>query len=696
MSIILRPKTSKNPSASSGDLSIASKVAWEKFKKLGVETAEDLVMFFPNRYEDETSVQKIKDAPTGLFLQVEVEVVEVKVEYRPRRQLVVYVKDSTDSAVFRYFNFYPSQQRSFEPGSLVRAVGEFRDNLFRLKEMIHPRVRRVTKNTPLPEKLTPIYPTTKGLTQPTIRTAIERALKKIELVDTLSLQVRASLGLDEISQSIRVLHQPPKNSDQSKLATREHPAWVRIKFDELLAQQLLMRVNYDRRKQYKAIALNEEKKLTQTFLQALAFNLTRAQEEVLSHIRADLAQSIPMRRLLQGDVGSGKTVVAALAALQTIGAGHQVAMMVPTEILSEQHFKKIADWFLPLGINVLRLTGSMSRSERKLILDKLLVEEKLIIVGTHALFQDDVIFKSLGLTIIDEQHRFGVRQRLKLVEKGENVLEQTHQLMMSATPIPRTLAMSFYGDLDVSVIDELPPGRTPVLTKLVNNSRKAEVLHRVRDACSVGQQVYWVCPLIEESETLQLETAIATFERVQHDFPMLKVGLVHGRLKATEKAEVMSRFQRGEIDLLVATTVIEVGVDVPNATVMIIENAERMGLSQLHQLRGRVGRGAKSSTCILMYDQKLTVLAKERLKIIFEHTDGFKVAQLDLKMRGPGEVLGAKQSGVPMLRYVDLEEDEALLSSARAAAEDMIANDKKSAMRHIARWYGNRKKLVMV
>jgi ATP-dependent DNA helicase RecG len=457
-----------------------------------------------------------------------------------------------------------------------------------------------------------------------------------------------------------------------------------------------MRLHYQRRSRLRAHSLARASRLPRKLSKSLPFSLTAAQLRTLEEIRDDLAREHPMQRLLQGDVGSGKTLVAAMAALQAIESGFQVAVMAPTEILAEQHYRKFAHWLEPLGVEIVWLSGSVRKKERDAALEKLASGMTMLAVGTHALFQEQVVFRKLGLAIIDEQHRFGVRQRLMLRMKGGEQNSQPHQLMMSATPIPRTLAMSFYADLDVSVIDELPPGRTPVVTKLVSDSRRDEVLARVREACASGRQAYWVCPLIEESEALQLQTAIDTYERLQREFPDLRAGLVHGRMRSAEKAAVMQAYQAGEIQLLVATTVIEVGVDVPNASLMIIEHAERMGLSQLHQLRGRVGRGAESSACILLYQGPLSEMARERLKIIYENADGFEVARLDLKLRGPGEILGSRQSGVPMLRFADLEHDLELLEAARDVAAQMAATDSASVERHVARWLGGRQEYLRV
>ena len=667
-----------------------------KLNRLGISRPEDLLVFFPIRYEDETQIFEIMGAPERESVQIEVTVIQAKVEFRPRRQLVVTVEDCSGRAILRFLHFYPSQQRALEPGSRIRALGELRIGRQRIREMVHPKCKKIVEHDQLPSTLTPIYATTKGLTQPAIRKAVMRAFEVVAQADTLSSKQLNDLGLPRFSDAVTTLHRPTSDIDQSLLKDRRGPLWARVSFDELLAQQLIMRQNYNKREKYTAPVMQPDSSRTKKFLAMLEFDLTKAQKNAFSEIQADMSNRIPMRRLLQGDVGSGKTVVSALAALQAIEAGYQVALMVPTEILSEQHFKKIEGWLTVLGIKVERLTGSMGKKDRVLIRDNIKSGIAQIVVGTHALFQSEVAFKNLGLVIIDEQHRFGVKQRLALIDKGADRMNQTHQLMMSATPIPRSLAMSFFGDLDVSVIDELPPGRMPITTKLVNNSRRQEVFERVKDTCHLGQQVYWVCPLIEESETLQLETALETFKVIQDEFPNLRIGVVHGRMKGHDKSKIMQEFSKGDVHLLVATSVIEVGVDVPNATVMVIENAERMGLSQLHQLRGRIGRGSAASTCILLYSAKLTDTARLRLKIIYENIDGFEVARADLELRGPGEVLGARQSGMPMLRYADLERDTDLLEKAERMASDFLLNQPAQARQHIERWYGSREKLVEV
>jgi len=667
----------------------------ERLARLGVFRLEDIALHLPLRYEDETTLTAISDAPSGANAQIDVVVAETEVKFRPRRQLISRVEDDSGTLYLRFFNFYPSQQKALAAGTRVRVIGEIRQGLFGA-EMIHPRFRSVRVDAPLPTSLTPVYPTTAGLSQDSLRKMVARALGEIDLSETLPDVVRNELGLEAFSAAVRLLHHPQPDVDGASLENRTHSAWQRVKFDELLAQQLSMRLHHERRHRIRAHPLGAHKRLPKQLAQSLEFELTGAQRRTLNEICTDIARSHPMQRLLQGDVGSGKTIVAVMAALQAIESGFQVAVMAPTEILAEQHYRKFAQWLEPLGINVAWLSGSLKRKQRDAAIEQTASGDTMLVVGTHALFQEQVVFRNLGLAIIDEQHRFGVHQRLMLRMKGADSDYQPHQLMMSATPIPRTLAMSFYADLDVSVIDELPPGRTPVVTKLVEDSRRDEVLARVREACAGGKQAYWVCPLIEESEVLQLQTAIDTFETLQREIPELNIGLVHGRMRVQEKAAAMNAFQTGECQLLIATTVIEVGVDVPNASLMIVENAERMGLSQLHQLRGRIGRGAEASVCILLYQKPLSETARDRLKIIYENSDGFEVARQDLRLRGPGELLGARQSGVPMLRFADLEQDLKLLEAARGVADLLIKSHPQSVDKHLARWLGGRQDYLRV
>ncbi len=674
-----------------------SKAVLTRLAKLGIASEFDLVLHLPLRYDDETRLYALNEAPMGQPVLVEGKVAKCEIQFRPRRQLACHIEDGSGVLTLRFFNFYLSQMKQLAAGTRVRAFGEIRHGRPG-PEMVHPRYRVVHGDMPVARALTPVYPATSGLTQDGLRQLIARALAGSDLTDTLPIDMTEPLGLPRFRESVLLLHNPPPQVARETLAGRTHPAWRRVKFDELLAQQLSMRAHYRRRKAAGAPALKPRGKLAQALLARLSFRLTTAQNKALAQIRNDLAQAYPMQRLLQGDVGSGKTIVAALAALQCVEHGRQVAVMAPTEILAEQNYIKFSNWINDLGISVTWLSGSLRRREKHAALARVASGETAVVVGTHALIQEDVRFHDLALAIIDEQHRFGVRQRLALRTKGTRASKgtQPHQLMMSATPIPRTLAMSYYADLDVSVIDEMPPGREPVTTKLVADARRAEVIQRVRDACIAGGQAYWVCPLIEESEALQLKTALETYEAVQRTFPELKVGLVHGRLKGEEKTRVMSAFKDGAMRLLVATTVIEVGVDVPNATLMVIEHAERMGLAQLHQLRGRVGRGAGASACILLYAQPLTAAARERLKIIYENRDGFEIARHDLRLRGPGELLGARQSGEPLLRFADLNADLDLLDAARAAAETLLRERPDAAQRHLARWLGSRHEYLKV
>jgi len=660
--------------------------------KLGISGPGDLLLHLPLRYEDETRLSAIAQIWPGATAQAEGEVISAEVQFRPRRQLIAQIRDDSGSLTLRWLNFYPSLQKQLSAGKRVRVFGEVRGGFFG-SEMIHPRLRVVAAGEPLPQALTPVYPTTAGLAQSALRKLVARALPQIDEEEYLPVEMLRRFALPSFAEALRTLHQPPPQTDFSALEERSHPAWRRIRFEELLVQQLSLRRAYNARHEKNAPALAPRHRLTQALLDRLPFALTGAQRRVSAEIAHDLAMPHPMQRLLQGDVGSGKTIVAALAMLQAVENGWQAALMAPTEILAEQHYLKLSAWLAPLELEIAWLSGSRGKRARERTLQALASGQVQLAVGTHALIEDPVTMPKLGLSIVDEQHRFGVRQRLALREKSAGEANP-HMLMMSATPIPRTLAMTHYADLDISVLDELPPGRTPVLTKLVSEARREEVIARVRDACAEGRQAYWVCPLIEESEQLQLKTALEIFSTLAEALPELRVGLVHGRLKAAEKSATMNAFAAGELDVLVATTVIEVGVDVPNASVMVVEHAERFGLAQLHQLRGRVGRGSAQSVCILLFSPALSQTARARLKVIFEHGDGFVIAREDLRIRGPGEFVGARQSGIPLLRYADLEKDVELIEAARELAARLLAERPEAADKLLMRWIGGREGLM--
>jgi ATP-dependent DNA helicase RecG len=677
--------------------SAASKIA-DKLARLGLRSDIDKVLHLPLRYEDETQIRTIEEAGRvfGHPVQVEGVVTACEVAFRPRRQLVVTIADDSGQLTMRFLNFYGSQVKQLAEGNRVRARGEIRHGFFGA-EMVHPSYKMVNQGAPLPVGLTPVYPAGEGLSQAILRKVIVDALARADWRDTLPEPLRTAHGLMSFEPAVRLLHNPPPDIDESALADRSHAAWVRMKFDELLAQQLSMKRAQEARRAKGAAVLAKVGTLSKAFMQQLPFQLTAAQQRVLEQIRGDLRQPFPMQRLLQGDVGSGKTVVAALAAAQAIDSGYQAVLMAPTEILADQHFRKIAGWMAPLGVKVVWLTGSLKKKEKAEAKAVIEAGQAQLIIGTHAVIQDDVQIPKLGLAIVDEQHRFGVGQRLTLRNKGAGDSNTVpHQLMMSATPIPRTLAMTYYADLEVSVIDELPPGRTPIVTRVIDQNRRDEVVERVHAAAQEGRQAYWVCPLIEESEALQLQTATDTHAALAAALPDLRVGLVHGRMKPAEKQDVMDAFTRGEVHVLVATTVIEVGVDVPNASLMVIEHAERFGLSQLHQLRGRVGRGSAASVCLLLYQSPLGPVAKERLRIMRESTDGFEIARRDLELRGPGEFLGARQSGQAMLRFADLETDQWLVERARDAAQQLLRDDPATVEAHLARWLGAREDYLKV
>ena len=693
-------------------------------RKLGLGRDIDLVLHLPLRYEDETRIVSLRDCREGETVQIEATVTACEIGYRPRRQLVVTVDDGSDFCVLRFFSFYPSQQKALAAGTRVRVRGELKGG-FLGWQMVHPTCRAAVGD--LPHALTPVYPTSASLPQTYLRKAVIGALGRADVSNTFPPDMEREAGLSpewDLRRALNFLHQPTADTSQAALEDRGHPAWQRLKAEELLAQQLSQLRSKRERAGLRAPALGIERtpRLHDQLLAALPFHLTKAQRQVCEEIARDLARTVPMHRLLQGDVGSGKTVVAALAAAIAIDAGWQCALMAPTEILAQQHFGKLVEWLEPLlaprGQRVAWLTGSQKKKERAQMLQLVASGEAALVIGTHAVIQEQVQFRNLALAIIDEQHRFGVEQRLALRSKmtreaepsarrgiaGEGASPSTpsavaaqrepHLLMMSATPIPRTLAMSYYADLDVSTIDELPPGRTPVVTKLVAESRREEVVERIRGQLSQGRQVYWVCPLIEESEALDLTNATATHETLGAALPGVAIGLLHSRMPTVEKKAVMALFTGGSMGVLVSTTVIEVGVDVPNASLMVIEHAERFGLSQLHQLRGRVGRGSAASACVLLYAAgeggRLGEAARARLKAMVQTADGFEIARRDLEIRGPGEFLGARQSGAALLRFADLATDTKLLEAARRIAPVMLDQYPQLAERHVVRWLGGR------
>ena len=682
---------------------MTTKPAPNTLQKMGLDSPMALALHLPSRYEDETELCTIEEGLIqGRFHSVQTQgvVIRNQVLFRPRRQMLVTIEDDSATLQLRFLNFYPSQQKQMAVGAHIRVRGEVREG-FQGPEIVHPTVRAVTADAPLPTSLTPVYPASAGVSQLAIRKAVTQALRDPSLHESLAeflpqklmAELLPSNDWPNLQSAITYLHQPPADADTQALLERTHSAWRRVQFEELLAQQISLKRAHAIRQERHAPSFKQAEKaqsLEVGLLKALPFELTTAQTRVWDEIGHDLSNSFPMNRLLQGDVGSGKTVVAALAAARVIDHGYQAAVMAPTEILAEQHYLKMKEWFEPLGVQVAWLSGSLKAKEKRLAQEMIESGGAQLIIGTHALIQENVSFAKLGLAVIDEQHRFGVRQRLEIQQRVGSELFYCHQLMMSATPIPRTLAMTYYADLDVSVIDELPPGRKPITTKVVKATRRDEVIGGLQSWLSKGLQAYWVCPLIEESEALQLQTAVESFEQLTQALPEFKVGLVHGRLKAEEKAAVMAAFKANEIQLLVATTVIEVGVDVPNAALMVIEHAERFGYAQIHQLRGRVGRGSADSVCILMYAEPLSLAAKERLQTLRETSDGFVIAECDLSLRGPGELLGAKQSGDAMLRFVDLQRDAWLIELAQQAAERLLADHADIVERHLERWLGSR------
>jgi len=671
-----------------------------KLEQLGVTTVLDLLFHLPLRYQDRTRLTPIAALRHGDDVVIEGIVAGAAIVFGRRRSLMVKLQDGTGVTTLRFFHFSAAQKSALANGVRVRAFGEVRHGKAGL-ELYHPeyQVLQGTSPAPLEDHLTPVYPSTEGLQQTRLRRLLEQVFSYLDktnaLPDYLPEELREKLGFMPLLEALRVIHYPPPSLQLAHLQSGDHPAQRRLVFEELLANYLSLRRLRDQARSQAAPALEGDGKLRRALLGSLPFALTKAQQRVSADISEDLRSSRPMLRLVQGDVGSGKTLVAVMAALQAVEAGYQAALMAPTEILAEQHFLNLDNWLAPLGVEVAFLSGRIKGKKRQEALTAMRTGQARVIVGTHALFQDEVQFDSLGLVIIDEQHRFGVHQRLSLREKGRNAGAWPHQLIMTATPIPRTLTMSAYADLDCSIIDELPPGRTPVNTVLLPAERRMAVVERIAAACAEGRQAYWVCTLIEESEALECQAAEATHAELSAALPNLRVGLIHGRMKPREKAAVMSLFKSGELHLLVATTVIEVGVDVPNASLMIIENPERLGLAQLHQLRGRVGRGARESHCVLLYQNPLSQVGKERLAIMRESNDGFYIAQKDLEIRGPGEILGTRQTGLSTLRIADLGRDGHLQPAVQQWGEWIRARRPELVEPLIRRWlaqserYGN-------
>lgn len=658
-----------------------------KLAKLGLHTLQDLLFHLPLRYQDRTRITPINSLQAGQEAVFEGEVQQADVLFGRRRSLVCRIQDHSASITLRFYHFSAGQKNQLQQGARLRCFGEVRRGSSGL-EIYHPEYQVIT-NQPVFQpsaQLTPIYPSRDGLSQQSWRKLTEQALTYLEKsVLPELLPVSTSKQTTTLVEALQYLHRPPSDCDQRLLATGQHPFQQRLAFEELVAHNLsLLKLRHQTQLQA-APALVDGKKLQQQFIRSLPFALTGAQQRVSAAIDADLSQAHAMMRLVQGDVGSGKTVVAALAALRAIANGYQVALMAPTEILAEQHLTTFSQWFAPLGINVGWLSGKVKGKARQQQLTAIADQHSQLVVGTHALFQEEVVFAKLGLAIIDEQHRFGVHQRLALKEKALHVA-QPHQLIMTATPIPRTLAMSAYADLDTSIIDELPPGRIPVNTVAIDSSRRNELINRVQKACQEGRQVYWVCTLIEHSEALEAQAAEETCEQLSQVLTGVRVGLIHGRMKPTEKVAIMDAYKAHQLDLLVATTVIEVGVDVPNASLMIIENPERLGLAQLHQLRGRVGRGSEASHCLLMYQAPLSDNAKARLHIMRESSDGFIIAEKDLQLRGPGELLGTRQTGLLDLRIADLLRDGHLLPAVQACARQLYEQQPENIEPLIRRW----------
>ena len=665
----------------------------KKLGKLNLNRVDDLLFLLPLRYEDRTQLIEVGALEVGARCLVSGEILLAETVFRGRRNLLVRISDSSGQLTLRFFHFSRQQQAQFQPGSHATCFGEVRRGQSGF-EMIHPeyRITQEGQDAATTDSLTPIYPATEGVQQGRLRSLTDQALRLMQAAPPEELLPRAiteKLGMPSLADAINYLHRPPPNADVQQMLSGTHPCQQRLAFEELLAHYLSLQNLRALTAAEDAIALTDGNEDVSGFVSELPFKLTGAQDRVVSDILSDLAEPHPMMRLIQGDVGSGKTVVAAMACLKAITCGVQAAIMAPTEILAEQHLRSFSDWFRPLGITPVWLSGSQRAALRRESLQSIADGSAQLIIGTHALFQEGVDFHRLGLVVIDEQHPFGVHQRMALRDKGSSKNGCPHQLVMTATPIPRTLAMAAYADLDTSVINELPPGRQPVSTVAVPETRRSEVVERVRSACATGQQAYWVCPLIEESEVLDYQAAAASYQMLTEALPKLRVGLVHGRMRPAEKERGMRAFKEGLIQLLVATTVIEVGVDVPNASLMIIENAERMGLSQLHQLRGRVGRGTAQSHCVLLYKSPLGRIAKERLAVLRDTNDGFIVAQRDLELRGPGELLGTKQTGLPDYRIADLTRDADLMPQVQISAAAIRKESESRAAAIVRRWLGD-------
>lgn len=672
----------------------------QQLEKIAIHSIQDLLFHLPQQYQDRTRITPINRLKVGEHAVIEGEVSQVKEVFQPRRSLSCRISDGSGSISLRFFHFNKAQQLQFSSQLRLRCYGEIRLSYSGL-EMIHPEYRLLSAefSEPVETCLTGIYPTTEGLQQLSLRKLTDQALALLAqgcLEELLPESILQQFGLTELSAAVRFVHRPPPSAPKAQLLAGSHPAQQRLAMEELLAHQLSLQQSKQQWRSNTARILDYKKQAFSQFFTNLAFELTAAQQRVFAEVSRDLSIGQPMLRLIQGDVGSGKTVVAAAAMLQAVSNGYQAVLMAPTELLAEQHFSNLDRWFSMLGYHCVNLTGTLKAAEKRSLVEQIAGGQAQIIVGTHALFQKGIAFNNVALIVVDEQHRFGVNQRLELWEKGQQQNYLPHQLIMTATPIPRTLAMTAYADLDYSVIDELPPGRTPVTTVLISNQRRLEIVARIHQACKQGRQIYWVCTLIEDSEVLQCQAAEATAADLQQSLPDVRIGLIHGRLKPTEKDQLMQSFRAGEIDLLVATTVIEVGVDVPNATLMIIENPERLGLAQLHQLRGRVGRGQEKSHCVLMYQLPLGELARKRLSVMKETNDGFAIAQYDLELRGPGEVLGTRQAGLMQLKIADLLRDKHLLPQVQEISALLLNKHPQCIPGLIKRWIPQGEKYASV